>query len=66
MAATSGRTVTVFGGTDFSAAASFGVCAIADFPFGLRRHLAHPGKMRMQNGSIRGECVRHIVLFGNE
>jgi hypothetical protein len=31
------RTVTVFGGTGFSAAASFGISASAGFPFGLHQ-----------------------------
>jgi hypothetical protein len=35
MVTSSGRTVTVFGGT--VAAASFGICAIAGFPFGSRQ-----------------------------
>src|SRR6188474_3772188 len=32
----------------------------------VRRLLAHPGKMRMQRliGSIRRECIDHIVVFG--
>jgi len=37
MAATNDRTVTVFGGTGFSAAASFGISASASFPFGLHQ-----------------------------
>ena len=34
---TYGRTVTVFGGLAFLAAASFGICASANFRFGARR-----------------------------
>jgi hypothetical protein len=37
MVATNDRTVTVFGEPAFSAAASFGICALADFPFGSRQ-----------------------------
>ncbi len=36
MAATSGRTVTVFGGTGFLGRRVVRVCAITDFPCGLR------------------------------
>ena len=34
MVATNDRTVTVFGGTGFFGAASFGICALTDFLFG--------------------------------
>jgi hypothetical protein len=37
MVATTDRTVTVFGGTAFSAGASFGICALTDFLFGPRQ-----------------------------
>ena len=36
MAATNGRTLTAFGGTGF-VAASFGICALADFLFESRQ-----------------------------